>query len=672
MKFENPSILYFLILLIIPIIVHLFNLRKHKKVFFSNVLFLKNIKNKSKKKRKIRNWLILLSRLMLVTTIVLAFTKPSINNKKIPITDSISIYIDNSLSMDIINPETSKNLIEEAKEIALSIINSLDESQKINIITNSFSYNNQKFYNKEKVIEIVKSIEPSPFNSSICSIIEKQKNISKEKKILHKFILSDYDFNFISNSNCNLDTIDQLNIIKVSDLINSNISINNCGFEHSFHQKNEKGKLIIEFENHGETDLELAQFKLYINEKQRGVYNISLPKHSIIKKEIDIINSEDGNIKGRIELFVNDNYKYDNTFFFSYSINKKINILCIYEDSPSIELVSVFSDPLFNLTKYSKSQIKIAELKNYDLIIFDHLNGLPSGLNFNTNKILEKGKNILIIPSKDINKDSYNRFLNYYEIDNILEWTVSDTKTDFINLNHWIFTNVFKEVNKNINLPKIQSYYKTEKNNLTKNRENILNIINNDLFFTEYKRKNGSIFFCSSPLNYNNFSNHALFLPIMHNISRNKNTKYLFDIIKKNLEVEIDNSISDGNIPLIKFYKNNKEEISFFPDLKRIKNTNYLKLNNEIKESGNYTIFQKNNNDVFLESFLSLNYDRNEGKVKKDENYSKNLAKLGLNLNTFDKNKTLGKETIDLSIFLIYASIFLFLIELLLLKFWRQ
>ena len=114
---------------------------------------------------------------------------------------------------------------------------------------------------------------------------------------------------------------------------------------------------------------------------------------------------------------------------------------------------------------------------------------MPSGLNFNTDKILEKGKNILIIPSKDINKDSYNRFLNYYEIDNILEWTVSDTKTDFINLNHWIFTNVFKEVNKNINLPKIQSYYKTEKNNLTKNRENILNIINNDLFFTEYKRK---------------------------------------------------------------------------------------------------------------------------------------------------------------------------------------
>ena len=152
----------------------------------------------------------------------------------------------------------------------------------------------------------------------------KSKKTFLRKKILHKFILSDYDFNFISNSNCNLDTIDQLNIIKVSDLINSNISINSCGFEHSFHQKNEKGKLIIEFENHGETDLELAQFKLYINEKQRGVYNINLPKHSIVKKEIDIINSEDGNIKGRIELFVNDNYIYDNTFFSHIALIKKL------------------------------------------------------------------------------------------------------------------------------------------------------------------------------------------------------------------------------------------------------------------------------------------------------------------------------------------------------------
>ncbi len=41
MQFKNPEILYALFLLLIPIIVHLFQLRKFQKVAFTNVAFLK-------------------------------------------------------------------------------------------------------------------------------------------------------------------------------------------------------------------------------------------------------------------------------------------------------------------------------------------------------------------------------------------------------------------------------------------------------------------------------------------------------------------------------------------------------------------------------------------------------------------------------------------------------
>ena len=672
MKFENPTILYFLILLIIPIIIHLFNLRRYQKEFFSNVIFLKNIKEKSRKKKKIKNLIILFSRLMLITAVILAFAKPTINNKKIPTSSAVSIYIDNSLSMDVLNTETNKSLIDESKEIALSIINSLDENQKINVITNDFSYNNQIFYGREKAKEIINLINTSPFSSSLCNIIEKQKNIYDKKNSLHKFILSDYDFNFTSNSNCNVEEIKLLSTIKVSGLKTDNISINSCKFEHPFHQKNEVGKLIIELENHSDLDVESAQFKLYINEKQRGIYNARLPKKSIVTKEIDIINNENGNIKGKIELQTKDNYKYDNTLFFSYDIKRKINILSIYEEKPSRELNAVFNDSLFNLTNYNKNQIKISELKNYDLVILDHLSEIPTGLNFNINKILEQENNILIIPAKEMEKESYNTFLSSYNIDNISEWTEKDLRLKYININHWIFSNVFKESDKKIDLPKIKGYYKVEKKNLASNRIDILKLINNDFFFAEYKRKNGSIFLCTSPLSNNDFSDHAIFLPIMHNISRNNNSKELYHIIKKNLEIEVGNIFTDENVPLIKFFKNKEEETSFYSDLKRTKNNNYLKLNNEIKVNGNYHIYQKNNKGIFLEKYLSLNYDRTEGKINHNKNYSQNLAKLGLNLNKFEENKTLGKESINLSLYLMYISIFLFLTELLLLKFWRQ
>jgi len=55
MQFKYPGIFYLLIVLIIPLIIHLFNLQKFKKIAFSNVQFLKKVKLESRKSSKIKN-----------------------------------------------------------------------------------------------------------------------------------------------------------------------------------------------------------------------------------------------------------------------------------------------------------------------------------------------------------------------------------------------------------------------------------------------------------------------------------------------------------------------------------------------------------------------------------------------------------------------------------------
>ena len=47
MRYQNPQILYFLFAIAIPIIIHLFNLHKHKLVYFSNIHLLKEIQSKT-------------------------------------------------------------------------------------------------------------------------------------------------------------------------------------------------------------------------------------------------------------------------------------------------------------------------------------------------------------------------------------------------------------------------------------------------------------------------------------------------------------------------------------------------------------------------------------------------------------------------------------------------
>ena len=98
MQFKIPEILYFLTLLIIPLLVHLFQLQKYVKVPFTNVAFLQKILQQNRKSSRIKKWLLLVTRLLLLTAIIFAFSQPYFSNKKADLKQHHFIYLDNSLS----------------------------------------------------------------------------------------------------------------------------------------------------------------------------------------------------------------------------------------------------------------------------------------------------------------------------------------------------------------------------------------------------------------------------------------------------------------------------------------------------------------------------------------------------------------------------------------------
>ena len=98
MQFKNPEVLYFLALIIIPILVHLFQFQKFVKTPFTNVAFLKQISRETRKSSKLKKWLILSTRLLLFTAILFSFSQPYFSSKNIDKKQHIFIYLDNSLS----------------------------------------------------------------------------------------------------------------------------------------------------------------------------------------------------------------------------------------------------------------------------------------------------------------------------------------------------------------------------------------------------------------------------------------------------------------------------------------------------------------------------------------------------------------------------------------------
>ena len=123
MQFKHPELLYALLLLIIPILIHLFQLRRFQKVEFTNVQFLKNIVIQTRKSSQLKKWLTLITRLCLLAFIILEFAQP-FTSKSDAFNSELEnvIYLDNSFSM-----QAKGNKGELLKRAVQDLLESIDE-----------------------------------------------------------------------------------------------------------------------------------------------------------------------------------------------------------------------------------------------------------------------------------------------------------------------------------------------------------------------------------------------------------------------------------------------------------------------------------------------------------------------------------------------------------------
>ena len=136
MHFKHPEILYFLFLLIVPILVHLFQLRRFKKEYFTNVRFLKALSIQTRKSSKIKKWLLLACRLLLLTCIIIAFAQPYFESKGSKnASNELYIILDNSFSM-----QAKGKKGELLKRAVQELLEETPEEVNFSLLTNSENY----------------------------------------------------------------------------------------------------------------------------------------------------------------------------------------------------------------------------------------------------------------------------------------------------------------------------------------------------------------------------------------------------------------------------------------------------------------------------------------------------------------------------------------------------
>ena len=175
MNFLYPAYLFGLSLISIPVIIHFFNFQRAKKILFTNVAFLRTIKETTNARNKLKNILVLISRIIFIVFLILTFAQPFLSGDKSVTFDKtsyVSVYLDNSYSMQ--NEADNKPLLDIAINQVRELTDIFKSKISYQLVDNSFDRSANYFRNKEKFLNKLAEIKYANTNREIKNVYNKQ------------------------------------------------------------------------------------------------------------------------------------------------------------------------------------------------------------------------------------------------------------------------------------------------------------------------------------------------------------------------------------------------------------------------------------------------------------------------------------------------------------------
>lgn len=631
MQFKHPEILYFLFLLVIPILVHLFQLRRFKKEYFTNVRFLTALSIQTRKSSKIKKLLLLATRLLILTCLILAFAQPFFvakENKNS--TNEMYIVLDNSFSMQAKGQkgELLKRAVQELLEntpenVTFSLFTNSENYWNTNIKEIRNSLQNLKYsaipFQLDNIMAKVKS-HKSAFKKDIVIITDA---VGLKKKELRHFDSSDSPYFIIPKAEQkNNVSIDSVFIHEtLDDFYEISVLLSRYGDDSKpipialYNQNKLIAKTIVNFET-----------------KKKSI-NFTIPKQAF---------------HGYVSI-IDSGLAYDNTLYFSISKIKKINVIGIGETEKSNFLSRIYTSDEFNFNNFAIGSLDYDSLEKQDAIVLNELDEIPKALQTTLKSFVQKGGNLIVIPSPKTSIPNMNQFLMNFGNVQFKSIENKEKLITKINFNHPLYNAVFENKISNFQYPKTKNSFAVSSSSPA-----ALSYEDQSRFLTSIRNPISSVYIFSAPINTanSNFQQSPLIVPTFYKMAlNNQKTGINALTIGNNNPYLVDVTLSKDEILNI---KNDNE--TFIPIQQILNNKVQLTFNDYPEQAGNYGIYNKKE---WIEN-ISFNYNRTESNLDQtNENIVSEYKIINSVSSVFD---TLQSDRSDNQIwkwFVIFALLFL-------------
>jgi hypothetical protein len=429
MTFLNPFVLFGLAAAAIPILIHLFNIRKLRTIEFSTLSFLKELNKNKIRKIKIRQWLLLILRTLLILVIVLAFSRPALKGNfgsaGSRAKSTLVILLDNSASMSLSNEQGK--FLSQAQAHALKVVSLLQENDEVfflrltdlpNATTEEPTHDAQKLESLIRETEIRYSHRTIEEGIRLASrLLRQSKNFNKEL-----FVITDGQATTLTSGTGQKSSVEPLFepqtkifFTRLSRRQSENASLERTTVSPSLFQINRPFTLNAVVKNYGTAAISNHLVSVVFGGSRVMQKSVSLGGGESATLEFSLTPGQSGCIPGYVEI-EEDIFDTDDRRYFSVNIPGRIKLSLITTEERYSRYISAAlnaaamttgSAPV-SVTSITPSQITSTALAQTDVVILSGIKALSLSQQDVLNNYLSNGGNVLFFPAADTTSLSYD------------------------------------------------------------------------------------------------------------------------------------------------------------------------------------------------------------------------------------------------------------------------
>ncbi len=519
MAFLNPLVLFALAAAAIPLLVHLFNFRRARRIEYSSLRFLKELRRSTLQRVRVERWLLLLLRTLAVLCLIAAFSRPVMTGGAFTGDAKVSaaVVVDNSLSM--ILRDDGGTYMEQARAYARTLAGDADEVFFLSAAAGSV------VRGQASVLEAIDAVAPDARAVTALEAVERAAAVLQEEGThLNKevYFIGDLQQSTLADTmRRRVPEAVRLTLVPVGGRTHENVAIEDVVVTSRIVEAGEPVRIEATLKSYLAAPVDNYVASLYLGGERLAQQSVALAPGARVRVSFTATPGTRGWLAGHVQV-EDDAFAADNKHFFVFHVPETRRVLVVRGSLATVEFVTLalaVGDDVMEVETIESAALSRAVLNSFDAVMLAGLRTLSSGELGAMARYVDEGGGLVLFPS-GVSSD-VNVLLERLGGGRISGYVVSDrdavpvATVMGLDAEHPLFEGVFEDISR-MEQPAVLRAAVYEPAAGTE--QTLLTMSNGRPFLQEIRLGRGLVFvFAVSPdPGWSDLPVRGLFVPLMH------------------------------------------------------------------------------------------------------------------------------------------------------------